>query len=59
MKPDRKITAGALAGAMVMVVAWMTEEFGGVVIPAGVASALTVICTFLVSYIVPNPTPGP
>lgn len=56
MKPDRKITASALAGATTVVFAWMLREFSGVEMPAEVASAVTVIVSFLVGYVVPNPS---
>ena len=56
MKPDRKITAGALAGAMTVIFAWILREFAQIQMPAEVSSAVTLIVYFLVGYIVPNPT---
>lgn len=56
MAPDRKVTAGALAGALTIVLVWAVQEFAQVVIPGEVASAITMIITFCVSYLVPNPT---
>lgn len=52
--PTRKVGAGALAGALSVILVW---AFGraGVDIPAYVASAITVVLTFLVSYVVKEP----
>lgn len=51
--PNRKVGAGALAGA-VMVVGVFTAEQLGTEIPPEVASAMTTILTFGVSYLVHN-----
>lgn len=51
--PDRKVGAGALAGA-VMVIGVFTAEQLGTQIPPEVASAMTTLLTFGVSYLVHN-----
>ena len=51
---DRKVTAGALAGALTVIGGWALREFGGVDLPAEVASAVTTLLTFGVSWFVPN-----
>ncbi len=55
--PTRKVGAGALAGALSVILVWVMSEatFGpGWEIPAAVASALTVVITFCVSWFVPE-----
>lgn len=59
MAPDRKVTVGALAGACSAILVWASGEFGGVQIPGEIAASLTVLITFGVSYMVPNPTREP
>ena len=56
--PSRKVGAGALAGALSVVLVWIINTFvltGSVKITGEVASALTTILTFLVGYFVPEP----
>lgn len=50
--PVRKVGAGALAGALTIILVWAVG-LAGTDIPAAVASAITVIITFIVSYFVP------
>lgn len=54
--PSRKVTTGGLAGALSVIIVWAVEEFGGVTIPAEIASAFTVIATAVVAYLVPERT---
>ena len=49
-KPIRKVTAGAIGGATITVVLWMIKSVFKVDVPAEVASAMTVLLTFAVSY---------
>lgn len=51
---ERKVTAGALAGAVTVIGGWALREFGGIDLPAEVASAVTTILTFATSWLVPN-----
>jgi hypothetical protein len=48
--PNRKVGAGALAGAIVTVGVWLTPADE----PAAVVAALVVAVTFVVSYFVPE-----
>lgn len=52
-KPINKVSAGILAGAIVAIVAWVLQQFGGIELPSGVQGALIVIISGLVSYFVP------
>lgn len=53
MKPDRKVAAGGLAGALATVVVWVIGLFG-VDVPGDVGAAIATILMFAVAYIVPN-----
>ena len=58
--PTRKVTVGGLAGAISIVFVWVANTFwmpSNAKIPAEIASAITTILTFAVSYFVPDP-PG-
>jgi len=63
VKPIRKVSAGAVGGATITVALWMLKSVWKVDVPAEVASALTVILTFAVSYQTPaaedDLTPAP
>lgn len=50
--PNRKVTAGALAGALAALVMWMIQDGFDISAPPGIEAAVTVLFTFLVSYIV-------
>jgi len=57
--PTRKVTAGGVAGALSVVLVWAANTFWmpeAKQIPAEIASALTTILSFLVSYFVPEST---
>lgn len=55
--PTRKVFAGGLAGAITLIAVWVLNDFDllpkGQDIPGEVASALTTIITFLLSYFTP------
>jgi putative flippase GtrA len=53
--PYRKVTAGALAGAMSVILIWILHTWMEIEIPPEVASAITVVMTFATSYIVAEP----
>ena len=53
VKPIRKVAAGALGGATTTVFLWVLKSAWDVNVPAEVASALTVMLTFAVSYQTP------
>lgn len=50
--PVRKVTIGALAGAMSVMIIWVLKT-NGTEVPGEVASAFTTILTFVVGYVVP------
>lgn len=54
MTPTRKVGAGALAGALSVIIIWVVVAFGGIDVTPEVASAFTVVLTFFVSYYVPE-----
>ncbi len=53
-KPTNKVAVGALAGAIVAVLAWASKAFAHVEIPAEVGVSLSAIITFGVQYFVPD-----
>ena len=55
LAPTRKVGAGALAGAVSVVVLWAIETFTTVDIPAEVAAAIATLIYFAVSYWVREP----
>lgn len=55
---NRKVSAGALAGALSVVVVWVLGEYAEVEIPPEVASAITTVFTFIVAYFVPERSNG-
>jgi hypothetical protein len=50
--PTRKVTAGALGGAGMVVVAYALEAAAGLELPAAVVAAGTTIVSFALSYVV-------
>jgi hypothetical protein len=52
-KPIRKVAAGALAGATITVILFVIKSLLKTDVPADVASALTVLLTFGISYMTP------
>jgi Na+/proline symporter len=59
--PTRKVTFGAFAGALTAILVWILNTFevlpNATQIPGEIASAMTTVLTFLVSYLVP-PSPS-
>lgn len=53
MTPTRKVGAGAIAGALSIIIVWFLG-MAGVTVPPEVASAFTVLLTFAVSWFVPD-----
>ena len=49
--PTRKVTAGALAGAVTVLAVFVVEAFG-VDVPPEVASSVTTILAFVASYFI-------
>lgn len=52
--PQRKVTAGLVAGGTVSVIIWALKTFANVDVSADAAVGMTAIFTFLVQYFVPN-----
>ena len=53
--PDRKVTSGALAGALAIVLIWFISLFG-VEVPGAVGAAIATIMAFATAYMVPSPS---
>lgn len=53
VKPIRKVAAGALAGSTITVILFVIKSLLRADVPADVASALTVLLTFGISYMTP------
>lgn len=51
--PDRKVGAGALAGALAIILIWIISLFG-VEVPGAVGAAIATVFGFLTAYIVPS-----
>lgn len=52
--PTRKVTGGAIAGALSIVLIWIIGQFE-VKVPAEISSALTTLVTFATSYWLSDP----
>ena len=53
LTPTRKVGAGAVAGAISILLVWGLQQ-AGVSLPAEIASSLTTILTFVTSWFVPE-----
>jgi putative flippase GtrA len=51
--PVRKVAAGGIAGAITVIIVWIASAAFKINIPPEVASAITIIVAFVVSYLVP------
>lgn len=51
---DRKVTAGLVGGALMTIIAWWTEQFYHIVIPAPVALAGGTVITYVIQFLIPN-----
>jgi hypothetical protein len=52
-KPIRKVAAGAIAGATITVILFVIKSLLKTDVPADVASAMTMLLTFGISYMTP------
>lgn len=52
MKPTTKVTAGAIAGALMAIIAWAAKAFAAVDIPTEIALAGATVITFAVQWTV-------
>ena len=55
--PDRKVTIGALGGALGVLTVYLIGALGGIVVPAEPAMAMQVLIIFILQYFVPNKPP--
>ena len=53
--PDRKVGAGALAGALAIILIWVISLFG-VEVPGAVGAAIATVFGFITAYFVPSPS---
>lgn len=51
--PTRKVGAGALAGALSVIIVWVVSE-AGMDVPAEISSAFTTVLTFVTSWLIPE-----
>lgn len=52
LKPTNKVTAGALAGAVVTILTFVAGQFLGVTVTPEIATGVTFVVSFVVSYFV-------
>ena len=52
--PNRKVLVGAAAGGLMSIVAWVSDAFFGVKVPAEVALGGSTVIVFILQYMVPN-----
>lgn len=52
-RPIQKVSAGAVAGALVAILAWGLRRFAGVDVPDEVTSAAVVLISFAAAYLTP------
>lgn len=55
MRISPKVTAATLASALVAIVCWSVDAWGGVEIPVEVQAALVVVATFAAGYLKTDP----
>jgi len=53
--PTRKVGASAIAGALSVIVVWALKDFGGIVAPPEISSAITTVISFVTGYWVSDP----
>ena len=57
MMPDKRVTLGALGGAIGFLLVWLLSVIAGITVPAEPAMALQTIVVFLVQWYMPVPPP--
>lgn len=58
LAPINKVSMSAAAGAITVVIVWAAQQFGKVVIPPEVASAITLILMTITGYVTPLEPPA-
>jgi hypothetical protein len=56
-QPDKRVTLGALGGAIGLMLVWILNQFAGITVPAEPAMAMQTIIIFLVQWFMPLPPP--
>lgn len=51
LTPKPKVVAAGLAGAVTVIVLWLSQEFANVNVPTTVGAALTTILSFIAGYL--------
>lgn len=59
MLPTRKVSAGVLAGAIVVLVLYLVNLIWHVGVPGEVGSAITTLFTFVISWLIPDKYEAP
>lgn len=57
LRPSNKVALGAVTGAAVVILAWASQQFGKISLPAEIQGAFQVVLTFIVQYFVPDSAP--
>lgn len=52
-RPIAKVTAAAVAGAIVVILTWLLDAYAGVTLPDQVQSALTLLISLAAAYFTP------
>jgi hypothetical protein len=56
-QPDKRVTLGALGGALGILLVWLLNTIAHVQVPAEAAMALQTLVIFLVQWYMPTPPP--
>lgn len=54
MAPKAKVVAGALGGAISVILIWVLKAYGNVELPPDVAAAFTLVVSTVVAYLIPE-----
>lgn len=57
--PNRKVTIGLVSGSVMTILAWASNTYAGVEIPADVALAGATVINFILQYFVPDASQEP
>ena len=53
--PNRKVSAGGIAGALSIILVWALKAYGHTELPPEVASGVTTLISFATSYFITEP----
>lgn len=54
MAPKAKVVAGALGGAVSVILVWILKAYANVELPPDVAAAFTLVVSTIVAYLIPE-----